>query len=201
MKLLVVGGQSRDLGKTSLVCEILRELVALRWTAVKITQCKPGECPIHEAGCGCGPDEHRFDLREEHDAAGRGDTSRFLAAGAARSLWVRVKQGQLGEAWPALRERIAGAGYVIIESNSILGFVEPDLYLVVLDYATRDFKESARAYLDRADAFVLHEPDAREPAWEGVSRVPLVTKPVFVLVPGRFSTSELLDLVRAKLES
>lgn len=199
MKLLVVGGQSRNLGKTSLVCEILRELTDLHWTAVKITPSKPGACPIQEAGCGCGPDEHRFDIREEHDAAGRGDTSRFLAAGAARSLWLRVKPGQLAGAWPALRERIAGAGYIIIESNSILGFVEPDLYLVVLDYATRDFKESARAYLDRADAFVLHEPEATEPAWEGVSRVPLVTKPVFEIPPGRFSTPELLDLVRAKL--
>lgn len=201
MKLLVVGGQSRNLGKTSLVCEIVRELTALHWTAVKITQCKPGECPVREEGCGCGPEDHRFDIRKECDAAGRGDTSRFLAAGAARAIWVRVKQEQLAAAWPVLRSEIADAGYVIIESNSILGFVEPELYLVVLDYTTCDFKESARAYLGRADAFVLHKPNGPEPAWEGISRVPLVTKPVFVITTGRFSTPELLDLVRAKLYS
>lgn len=91
MKLVVVGGQCRNLGKTSLVCEMVRELADLDWTAVKIEQSKPGDCPVDGRSCGCGADEHGFVILEERDAAGRGDSSRFLAAGAARSLWVRVK--------------------------------------------------------------------------------------------------------------
>ena len=38
-----------------------------------------------------------------------------------------------------------------MESNSIMKFLRPDLYLTVLDPETEDFKESAREFLDRAD--------------------------------------------------
>ena len=58
---------------------------------------------------------------------------------------------------PTLRQRLEGARNVIIESNSVLKFLRPDLYLTVLDPSTADFKNSAREFLDRADAVILHE--------------------------------------------
>ena len=44
---------------------------------------------------------------------------------------------------------------LIIESNSLLQFLKPSLYLAVIDPAKEDFKDSARTALDRADALVL----------------------------------------------
>ena len=78
-------------------------------------------------------------------------------AGAAHALWVRTEQGRLAEAMPTLRQRLEGARNVILESNSVLKFLRPDLYLTVLDPSTADFKNSAREFLDRANAVILHE--------------------------------------------
>ena len=62
---------------------------------------------------------------------------------------------------PTVRRRIADAENVILESNSILKFVRPDLYLTVLDPENPDFKKSAQEFLDRADAVILHNPTDR----------------------------------------
>jgi len=91
------------------------------------------------------------------------DSARFLAAGARRSFWLRTKQGFLAEGLPLLRtalEQAAEGGIaelppVIVESNSLLQFLKPSLYFAVVDPAKEDFKDSARAALDRADALVL----------------------------------------------
>jgi hypothetical protein len=75
--------------------------------------------------------------------------------------------GQLRNAVPVIREIIASSENTIVESNSILQFWKPDLYIVVLDFATVDFKDSALRYLDRADCIVPVGEGA--PVWRGVS--------------------------------
>ncbi len=82
---------------------------------------------------------------------------RYLAAGAVRSFWVRTRTGDLAVAMPRIRKEIAGAENVVIESNSILRFLRPDLYLSVLDPGVGDFKDSAKYFLDRADAVLVAE--------------------------------------------
>lgn len=202
MAVLVVGGHTRNLGKTRLVTEIIRAFPAARWTAVKITQEKPGVCPVGGNDCGCTAGEHLFSLQEEREPAGRGDTSRFLAAGAERALWVRTKPGQVGAAWPALARELArlggraGAENVIIESNSILRFLEPDLYLPVLDFSRPDFKPSAREFLELAGALVVHAGTAKPPAWAAEA---LLTKPVFEARPDRLCSPELVAFLRRRL--
>ena len=67
----------------------------------------------------------------------------------------------------------------ILESNSILKFLRPDLYLTVLDPATADFKKSAQEFLDRADAVILHESQTTVPAWQETSLKPVSGRPMF----------------------
>src|SRR5437868_14534771 len=83
--------------------------------------------------------------------------------------WVRTEQGRLAEAMPSLREKLKTAENIIVESNSILKFLRPDLYLTVLDPATADFKTSAREFLDRASAVILHDRPAADSAWKDIS--------------------------------
>lgn len=198
MSLVVVGGHSRNIGKTSVVAGLIAALPERDWTAVKITQYGHGVCSVNGESCGCAVDEHTWAITEERDRAGRGDTSRFLAAGARRSLWVRTKQGRLAEAMPDLRRELAGAGNVIVESNSVMKFLRPDLYLTVLDPATADFKESAREFLDLTGAVLLHEA-AGEPAWSGVSLKPAAGKPCFHIHPPDYVPNELVEFVRQRL--
>lgn len=200
MSMVVVGGHSRNVGKTSVVAGLIAALPEHDWTAVKITQYGHGVCSVNGESCGCAVDEHTWAITEERDPAGKSDTSRFLAAGARRSLWMRTKQGRLAEAMPDLRKEISGAGNVILESNSVMKFLRPDLYLTVLDPATADFKESAREFLDLAGAVLLHEP-VREatPTWRGVSLKPAAGKPTFYVRPPEYVTPELVEFVRGEL--
>ena len=156
MPLVVIGGHSRSVGKTSVVAGLISALRQFDWTAVKITQYGHGICSANGEACDCATDDHSWAISEECDRSGESDTSRFLLAGAAKVFWVRTEQGRLAEAMPTLRKRLEGAGNVIIESNSVLKFVRPDLYMTVLDPATADFKKSAQEFIDRADAVILH---------------------------------------------
>lgn len=200
MALIVVGGHSRNIGKTSVVAGLIAALRDWDWTAVKITQFGHGICSEHGEPCDCAlvDTEHTWSISAEADRSGKRDSSRFLVAGAKRSIWVRTRHGLLAEAMPALREQITGAGNVILESNSVLRFLRPDLYISVLDPATADFKDSAREYLDRADAIVLHEP-AGDPRWRDVSLKLIQGKPAFKVNPPEYVTPGLVEFVREAL--
>lgn len=200
MALIVVGGHSRSVGKTSVVAGLIAALPEFQWTAAKITQYGHGICSANGEACDCATGDHSWAISEECNREGDSDTSRFLAAGATKVYWVRTEQGRLAEAMPTLRKRIENAKNVILESNSILKFLRPDLYLTVLDPTTADFKNSAREFLDRADAVILH--DAQDSAkWEAVSLKPVANRPVFRISPPPYLRKEIVDFVRARLEA
>ncbi|MGO9124776.1 MAG: hypothetical protein ACLP6G_07785 [Terriglobales bacterium] len=198
MAIVVVGGHSRSVGKTSIVAGLIAALPEYGWTAFKITQYGHGICSQIGESCHCATDDHSWAISEEKDRSGDSDTSRFLAAGAAHAWWVRTEQGRLAEAVPTIRRKLAEPENVILESNSILKFVKPDLYLTVLDPATADFKRSAQEFLDRADAVILHETKS-EHAWSGVSLKPVAGRPVFPMTPPQYVTAELVEFVRDSL--
>jgi hypothetical protein len=170
-RVIVIGGHTRSIGKTELVCDVMRAFPEENWIAGKITQFGHGVCAKNGENCGCAPDEHSYAISWEKDDTTGTDSSRVLAAGAKRSFWLRTKQGFLAEGLPLLREALAEVSpgitrnlapnfdppTLIVESNSLLQFVQPSLYFAVMDPDREDFKDSARAVVDRADALVLHE--------------------------------------------
>jgi hypothetical protein len=202
MPVLVIGGHSRNVGKTSVVAGLISGLPDMRWTALKITQYGHGICSANGEPCDCTTADHSLAISEEKDRSGESDTSRFLVAGAAHSWWVRTEQGRLAEAMPRIRQILAGAENVIIESNSILRFLKPDLYLTVLDPATEDFKSSAQTFLDRADAVLLHEgANSSNPTWERVSLKPVIDRPTFTIHPPQYVTKEIVEFVRNRIQT
>jgi len=199
MAIVVIGGHSRNVGKTSVVAGLIAALPEYRWTALKITQYGHGVCSRDGEPCHCATDDHTWAISEETDRSGDSDTSRFLVAGAIRAYWVRTEQGRLTEAIPTIRRRLAESENVILESNSILKFVRPDLYLTVLDPATADFKKSSQEFLDRADAVILHGADGDKAAWTGVSLKPVAGRPIFEIHPPEYVTPEIAEFVRRKV--
>jgi hypothetical protein len=200
MSLIVIGGHSRSVGKTSVVAGLIAALPEYNWAALKITQYGHGVCSADGEPCHCATDDHSWAISEEKDRSGKSDTSRFLAAGAARSWWVRTEQGRLAEAMPEVRRKLAQSENSILESNSILKFVRPDLYLTVLDPATPDFKKSAQEFLDRADAVILHESNGKKFSWRDISLKPAAGRPLFRISPPDYVTPEVVEFVRKALE-
>jgi hypothetical protein len=199
MATIVIGGHSRSVGKTSVVAGLIAALPEFRWTALKITQYGHGICSANGEPCDCATGDHSWAVTEERDAAGDSDTSRFLAAGAVRAWWVRTEQGRLAEAMPTVRAKLAEAENVVLESNSVLKFLRPDLYLTVLDPSTADFKNSAREFLDLASAVILHETGSRAPNWTSVSLKPVSGKLIFRITPPPFVTTEIVEFVQSRL--
>jgi molybdopterin-guanine dinucleotide biosynthesis protein len=163
-RLVVVGGHTRSIGKTQLVCDVIRAFPKVYWIAGKITQYGHGVCARNGENCDCAPTEHACALDWETQADTGTDSARFLEAGAKRSFWLRTKQGYLAEGLPLLRDALREAAAeivaetraaVIVESNSLMQFLKPSLYFAVIDPEKEDFKESAQKALDRANALVL----------------------------------------------
>jgi len=215
MPIVVIGGHTRNVGKTSVVAGLIAALPGFHWTALKITQHRHGACSANGEACDCATADHSWDDRswddhpsedhawavsEEKDRSGESDTSRFLVAGADHSWWVRTQPGRLADAMPRIRKILDATQNAIIESNSILRFLNPDLYLTVLDPQTADFKFSALTFLDRADAVLLHSVEnSMGPVWEGVSLEPVIDRPMFEIHPPNYVTPEVVEFVRARL--
>ena len=109
--------------------------------------------------------------------------------------------GNLLEALPRIRKEIERAENVVIESNSIMRFLRPDLYLSVLDPETADFKESAKYFLDRADAVLVTEGVLGRPEWKGVSLKLVEGTPVLAMRPPIYVTDEVANFVKGRLQT
>jgi hypothetical protein len=199
--IVVVGGHSRNIGKTSVVAGLIRKLRDRKWTAVKITQFGHGVCSHRGEACGCETEpDHPFAVSEEY-APSRTDSGRFLAAGAERSFWLRTPMGELACAKTALSKILRSGGNVIIESNSVLELLKPDLFLMVLDFACEDFKPSSLRFMDRADAFVVIDRGINVPLWEDIATGLWDDKPRFAVKPPVYVSAAVSDFVRSRLSS
>lgn len=200
MAIIVIGGNTRNIGKTSVVAALIARLPEFRWTAFKITQFGHGFCTADGHPCACQTGDACLAITPERDAASGTDTSRFLAAGAERVFWVRTRIGRLADAMPRIRSEIAAASNAILESNSVLDFLQPDLYLTVIHPAVPDFKDSARRFLPRADA-ILFSGSGNGCSGQGNAEAlldpGLRAKPRFVVGPPAWITGSLEEFVRA----
>ena len=212
-RVVVIGGHTRSIGKTQLVCDVIAAFPRANWIAGKITQYGHGVCAQNGDNCDCAPTDHVCALDWELHADTGTDSSRFLAAGARRSFWLRTKQGFLAEGLPLLRTAVKEAqtgSYgelptIILESNSLLQFLKPSLYFAVVDPSKQDFKDSARSALDRADALVLRGSQAAfstaVPAWTQLPSRLLREKPSVSQQEGEPLPEPLRVLVQRTLES
>jgi hypothetical protein len=212
-RLVVVGGHTRSIGKTQLVCDVIRAFPKVYWIAGKITQYGHGVCARNGENCDCAPTEHVCALDWETNPETGTDSARFLAAGAKRSFWLRTKQGYLAEGLPLLREALREAARqvaseskpaVILESNSLMQFVKPSLYFAVIDPDKEDFKESAQKALDRANALVLRGSVSGDappaPLWMKLPQKLLREKPSVLQRAGQELPGPLEALVYRMLE-
>jgi len=136
MPILVIGGSGRDVGKTALICALIRELSEFRWTAVKVS--------THG---------HRSETIWEESEAGQGtDTARYLAAGASRALLVSAA----GNAFPLgeVRAALASNANVIFESNRVIDHLQPDIAVAIVGRGN-DIKPPFAALLRRSNVVLL----------------------------------------------
>lgn len=154
-RITAVSGFSSNVGKTTLVCELLRRLPG--WEAIKVTRGHYRSCGRDPAAC-CVSDLLRDEpvIRSGRDAnyeAGK-DTGHFWDAGASNVHWVIVKDDQVEQGVKEALSRVKSKA-VIIEGNSLLEYVTPDLAVMCARSNGGTIKTSARQGLKRSDVLYL----------------------------------------------
>ena len=94
---------------------------------------------------------------------------------------------------PKLRRILAGCN-AIVESNSVLRFLKPDLCLMVVDGLVADFKPSSLRFLDRADALVVTS--AAPLAWPAVAASLLTERTRFAAPAPEYENPSLIARIR-----
>jgi molybdopterin-guanine dinucleotide biosynthesis protein len=148
-----VGGLTSNVGKTTLVCELLKAFPG--WEAIKTTR-------GHYRSC--GKDPHTCcvsDLLESEPVIHSGreltyapgkDTGRYWDAGAVNVHWVIATDDQVGAGIHDALGRVKARG-VIVEGNSFVEHVHPDCFVMVARPDEMKIKVTARKVLGRASAF------------------------------------------------
>ena len=184
--IVAIGAHSRKIGKTSIVCSLLRATPEIAWTAVKISSNRRGR-------------PGGFAVYEEDRAGLDRDTGRFLAAGAARAVWIRARDEEMAEAAAELRRIEVASNAVLVESNRIVEHLDPELYALALDPRVSDFKHSARRLFPRADAYVLAGDGPHPAVWPPLPYGLLRRRPVHRVRPPAYAPAGLIEELRRRL--
>ena len=152
--IITVSGAHSAVGKTKVV-EILLGLLK-GWSALKVTVThRQGQCPAHKECNVCDELSSDFSIIRRKDiieTKGK-DTQRFKAAGAKRVLWLKSKPQALENGLRKALGLLDKAKGLIIESNSALKYLKPDLAVFVQNKDSI-LKPSAREIINKVDLII-----------------------------------------------
>ncbi|HEX8650787.1 MAG TPA: hypothetical protein VF708_08090 [Pyrinomonadaceae bacterium] len=161
---VAVGGFSSEVGKTALVCDLLRAFPG--WEAIKITRGHYRSCGKTASACCVShllkSEPLVYSGRDETYAKGK-DTGRYWDAGASNVHWVIVTDAQVEQGIKQALERVRARG-LFIEGNSFLKFIDVDYVLMAARAGGGKIKASARRALTQANALYLFDEASDEGA-------------------------------------
>jgi molybdopterin-guanine dinucleotide biosynthesis protein len=164
-RIIAVAGTSSEVGKTTLLCRLLRELSgAGSWEAIKLTRGHYRSCGKDPHAC-CvshllGGEPTIRSGRQETDAAGK-DTARYWEAGASNVHWVIVTNDQVEQGIKLALERVQSR-LVLIEGTSFLKFMRADFAVLVTRADPGQLKPSARFALSNGLIDAIYLPDHQQ---------------------------------------
>jgi len=142
-----IGGAHSGVGKTTVASLILKRLKG--WGAIKFTK----------TSLYCSVVEDIKVLSEKGK-----DTKRLLDSGAEKVLWVQSPFSELGQVLPMAVEMLSHLKGVLIEGNSAIEILKPDVVIFVSG-AEGKIKKGADNILKIADVVIFDkEPPPRTPA-------------------------------------
>lgn len=157
---VAVAGFSSNVGKTTLVCELLSR--SSGWEAIKISRGHYRSCGKDPQSCCISPllGERPLVLDDKEVTCIPGkDTGRYWEAGAARVQWVICTTKQLEEGARAALGKVQGRG-VFIEGTSFIKHIPVDYSIMVADLSSADIKSSALVALSKINAIYITNKDS-----------------------------------------
>jgi len=152
-----VGGFTSNVGKTTLMCELLKAFPG--WEAIKTTRGHYRSCgKDSEACCVSHLLNHEPLVRSGRDDTyelGK-DTGRYWDAGASNVHWLIATDNQIDQGIREALSRVRSEG-VFVEGNSFSQFVETDYFVMVKSAGSDSIKKSAKAIVSNVEAVYLSE--------------------------------------------
>ncbi|NTU42194.1 MAG: molybdopterin-guanine dinucleotide biosynthesis protein B [Nitrospirales bacterium] len=143
-----IGGGHSGSGKTTLASALLTYFKGKgeRWAAVKYTRTAIYSSVI--------------DDREILSQEGK-DTGKFLRAGAEQVLWAQAPQEEICDVLPMAIDRLTGFDGIIIEGNSAIEFLKPNVVVFLHGDSQGRLKASGERLLSSADIIISGSPPVR----------------------------------------
>ncbi len=145
-RIICIGGAHSGCGKTT-VAEILLRNLEGDWGAIKYTK-----TAFYSSVT---------EVTEENDLPGK-DTARLRASGAKRVIWVQSPEDQVQEPLQIALNLLSECQGVVVEGNSAIEFLNPDIVIFVFGEDKDRIKPSAERIIPRADIVVSQAPSADE---------------------------------------
>jgi len=173
--LLIIGGSSRNVGKTTLSLNLLKKYAGtVQITGLKVTSIRPGEDFFH----GNHHDSHfeNYQIFKESNTNGEKDTARMLRAGAENVFYIESTDEYLSPAFDDFLAQKPDNGPIICESRSLRNIVKPGLFVLLKHYNPDLIKPGFASLEAMADITFTIGPDKKTSArfseqilWDGNS--------------------------------
>jgi len=171
--LIIIGGSSRNVGKTTLALKVIEKYAASeRITGLKVTSIRPGEETHH--GNHENHDLLNFLIIEETTNSSSKDTARMLSAGADKVYYIETPDSMIREAMEMFLTTINTGSPIVCESRSLRTAVIPGLFVLLKHFDTDLIKPDFDVYEKLADITVSIDPNmknsgklAEKIVWDG----------------------------------
>jgi hypothetical protein len=152
-KVLLISGNGRDSGKTTLACSLINKFC--RQATIIAVKISPH------------PYENRssFSITEEDGKNTGKDSSRMLHAGAAKSYFVVSEDSDLPRLLPKL-QMICGDAFVICESGGLRNYVNPGVFIIVNRTGRTDIKQGTLENMNKAHQWMTFDGETFNPGLE-----------------------------------
>lgn len=154
--LLIIGGATRNTGKTTFIENIIKKFGKnYKIVSIKIKTIYSGDNFFHGNDLYPLSEKERFRITEVFSAREQSDSERMLNSGAARAFKIKTKNKYVFEAFKECISTIDKDNLIICESNSLMYFVKPSLYLFIKNKNSDKFKPSAEKLYHLADKIII----------------------------------------------
>jgi hypothetical protein len=127
-RLLLIAGNGRESGKTTLACSIIQKFsITAQLVALKIS---PHQHKVKPGGRVMVNDSQLIMIEETLPGTDK-DSLRMLAAGAARSFFIMAADDQLRKAIEIILDTTGSEVYFVCESGGLRNWVEPGLFFII----------------------------------------------------------------------
>jgi hypothetical protein len=154
-EMIMIGGNSRNSGKTTMACSIITKLAtSMEVIGLKVTSVRPGEEEWH--GNHTSETSGSYTIFEETNPHLKKDTSKMLRAGASHVYYIQVSDIFLEKAVLHFLSMYINKQIIVCESRSLRNFIIPGLFLMMMRVTTQGNPKDVDDYLSKSDKNIYY---------------------------------------------